>query len=106
MSCPHYLAEMLVYTGLLLLEGGRLQVWLMLAWVVSACCGCNRFSPAWRQGYCGLVLPSLLPSRTPPSCDTLQVSNLLLAAGMTQEWYRAHFKTYPRDRRAVLPFLY
>ena len=35
-SCPHYLGEVVVYIGIVLLTGGRLlNAWLMLAWVVS-----------------------------------------------------------------------
>ncbi len=34
-SCPHYLAEIMVYIGLALMTQGRLTVLLMLAWVVS-----------------------------------------------------------------------
>ena len=35
-SCPHYLGEVVVYCGIVLLTGGRLlNTWLMLAWVVS-----------------------------------------------------------------------
>ena len=37
-SCPHYLGEVVVYCGIILLTGGRLlNTWLMLAWVVSGC---------------------------------------------------------------------
>jgi len=38
-----------------------------------------------------------------PAC---QVTNLSLAGGMTHRWYNQHFKTYPRRRRALLPFIY
>ena len=35
-SCPHYLAEILIYCGLLAAAGAREPAgWLMLAWVVS-----------------------------------------------------------------------
>ena len=35
-SCPHYLGEVVVYLGLVLLtEGRNVNAWLMLAWVVS-----------------------------------------------------------------------
>lgn len=34
-SCPHYLAEIVIYAGLALVAGrGRLLPWLILAWVV------------------------------------------------------------------------
>lgn len=34
-SCPHYLGEVVIYIGLLLMLRGRhLNAWLMLAWVV------------------------------------------------------------------------
>lgn len=36
-SCPHYLAEVVIYCGLALLAGGtQPAVWLILLWVVSA----------------------------------------------------------------------
>ena len=35
-SCPHYLGEIVIYIGLLLLQRGRrLNAWLILLWVVS-----------------------------------------------------------------------
>ncbi|KAL4458471.1 hypothetical protein ABPG75_013336 [Micractinium tetrahymenae] len=34
------------------------------------------------------------------------VTNLSLAAGMTHRWYREHFKSYPRRRRALFPFVF
>lgn len=114
-SCPHYLAEIVIYLGLALLAGANTHgPWLMVAWVVSvrpaqawagsvvlstwpvcaaaaalpcAASSCGRFSP-------GLAVP------------VVQVVNLLLAAGLTQEWYRRQFKTYPKKRRAIIPFVY
>lgn len=47
-----------------------------------------------------------LPAACPAVPLPLQVSNLLLAAGMTQRWYRRQFKSYPPARRAIIPFLY
>ena len=35
-SCPHYLAEIIVYTGLCISSEGQLMTLLMLVWVVSA----------------------------------------------------------------------
>ncbi|PSC71218.1 Polyprenol reductase 2 [Micractinium conductrix] len=34
------------------------------------------------------------------------LTNLSLAAGMTHQWYQQHFKTYPRRRAALLPWIY
>lgn len=34
-SCPHYLAEIVIYLGLLIASGGQLMPLLMLVWVVS-----------------------------------------------------------------------
>ena len=42
--------------------------------------------------------------RAPPR--PAQASNLALAAGMTQRWYRRTFRTYPRARRALVPLIY
>lgn len=42
MSCPHYLAEIVIYAGLALLTAGSTNALLMLFWVVRAaalrCC--------------------------------------------------------------------
>lgn len=35
-SCPHYLAEIIIYLGLVLASQGQLMPVLMLVWVVSA----------------------------------------------------------------------
>ncbi|KAL6774515.1 hypothetical protein ACKKBG_A25290 [Auxenochlorella protothecoides x Auxenochlorella symbiontica] len=67
-SCPHYLAEIVIYAGLGLLIGAqRPLAWLILAWVAA---------------------------------------NLVLAAGMTQAWYRRRFPSYPSKRKALFPWLY
>lgn len=34
-SCPHYLAEIIIYAGLMLISKGQLLTLLMLLWVVS-----------------------------------------------------------------------
>ncbi|KAK2079178.1 hypothetical protein QBZ16_002869 [Prototheca wickerhamii] len=36
----------------------------------------------------------------------LLVVNLILAAGMTQRWYRRQFKSYPPRRKALVPWVY
>ncbi|KAB5539680.1 hypothetical protein PHYPO_G00091790 [Pangasianodon hypophthalmus] len=66
-SCPHYLAELLIYTAL------------------SVCCGCVSFT--W-----WLVVLYVL-------------CNQLLAAHLCHEYYRSTFKTYPSERKAILPSL-
>ncbi|KAI8472928.1 MAG: 3-oxo-5-alpha-steroid 4-dehydrogenase-domain-containing protein [Monoraphidium minutum] len=66
-SCPHYLAEIIIYCGLALVTGLSTNALLMLVWVAV---------------------------------------NLVLAAGATQAWYHARFKTYPAKRRALVPFVY
>ena len=123
-SCPHYLGEVVIYAGLVAaLAGRRTTAWLMLLWVVRAaqrsavrharrcrekCTGwCTKFG---KIGW-GAALPSsyaLCDRRhwaawLPPA---LQVTNLSLAAGMTHRWYRQHFRTYPKHRRALFPLLY
>jgi 3-oxo-5-alpha-steroid 4-dehydrogenase 3 len=35
-SCPHYLAEIIIYLGLLIASEGQLMPLLMLVWVVSS----------------------------------------------------------------------
>lgn len=67
-SCPHYLAEILIYTGIAFILGKfSIISWLPLLWVMA---------------------------------------NLSLAAGLTHEWYLQKFKTYPRKRKALFPYLY
>lgn len=67
-SCPHYLGEIVIYLGLVVLTGGLVTgPWLVLVWVVA---------------------------------------NLVLAAGLTHHWYQEHFKTYPKRRRAIIPYIY
>lgn len=34
------------------------------------------------------------------------ISNQMMAASMTHNWYREHFKNYPKLRRAIIPFLF
>jgi hypothetical protein len=47
------------------------------------------------------------PSKSNPSTRVCkQTVNLVLAAGATQAWYRSRFKTYPAERRALIPFVY
>ena len=105
-SCPHYLGEILIYTGLLLMVHGRiLNAWLILAWVVS------------------LLNTSAFFSAMPATCTVdihtryltklylqvllcLQVCNLVLAAGAAHKWYRRKFEVYPRSRRALVPLMY
>ncbi|BDA45211.1 Polyprenol reductase 1 [Coccomyxa sp. Obi] len=67
-SCPHYLGEIVIYGGLMIMLGRHNSlIYIIFCWVVA---------------------------------------NLLLAAGPTHRWYRGHFKQYPENRRALIPFLY
>ncbi|KAJ8764255.1 hypothetical protein K2173_005995 [Erythroxylum novogranatense] len=67
-SSPHYLAEMVIYVGLLVASGGaNFIVWLLFVFVVA---------------------------------------NLTFAAAETHRWYLQRLKNYPRNRRAVFPFIY
>ncbi|KAJ8771062.1 hypothetical protein K2173_023387 [Erythroxylum novogranatense] len=67
-SSPHFLAEMVIYLGLLVASGGtNFIMWLLLLFVVS---------------------------------------NLAFAAAETHRWYLKKFANYPRNRWAVIPFVY
>ncbi|XP_050364498.1 polyprenol reductase 2-like [Argentina anserina] len=67
-SSPHYLAEIVIYAGLVVASGwADLTIWLLFGFVVS---------------------------------------NLVLAAAETHRWYLQKFKSYPRNRHAIIPFLY
>jgi 3-oxo-5-alpha-steroid 4-dehydrogenase 3 len=55
-SCPHYLAEVVIYLGLFIASQGRLLPLLMLTWVVSA-------AARWLLGHCcGWDLTSMAAS--------------------------------------------
>jgi hypothetical protein len=46
-SCPHYLGEIIVYLGLVILTGGaQVNAWLMLAWVVRGGGTCLHVCPS------------------------------------------------------------
>lgn len=67
-SSPHYLAEIVIYAGLVIVSGGAdLTIWLLFGFVVS---------------------------------------NLVFAAAETHRWYRQKFENYPKNRLAIIPFLY
>jgi 3-oxo-5-alpha-steroid 4-dehydrogenase 1 len=65
-SSPHYLGEILAWTGLALASGcpGGLFIW------------------------------------------AITLANLVPRASATHRWYRKHFQNYPRDRRALIPYLW
>lgn len=67
-SSPHYLAEIVIYTGLVVASGGAdLTIWLLWGFVVA---------------------------------------NLVFAAAETHRWYLRKFDNYPKNRRAIIPFVY
>ncbi|XP_074589275.1 polyprenal reductase 1-like [Curcuma longa] len=67
-SCPHYLAEIIIYLGILVASGGSdVTIWLLFLFVIS---------------------------------------NLAFAAAETHRWYCEKFDDYPKDRRAIIPFIY
>ncbi|KAK6253763.1 hypothetical protein QUC31_015483 [Theobroma cacao] len=67
-SSPHYLAEIVIYAGMVVASGGGdLTVWLLFVFVVA---------------------------------------NLGFAAAETHKWYLCKFENYPRNRFAIIPFLY
>ncbi|CAN0890839.1 Polyprenol reductase 1 [Linum grandiflorum] len=67
-SCPHYLAEIVIYAAYVVATGGtHLTIWLIFGFVVA---------------------------------------NLAIAAGETHRWYLRKFDTYPRNRFAIIPFVY
>ncbi|KAH6803772.1 3-oxo-5-alpha-steroid 4-dehydrogenase family protein [Perilla frutescens var. frutescens] len=67
-SSPHYVAEIVIYGGLVIASGfSDITIWLILGFVVA---------------------------------------NLALAAGETHRWYLRKFDNYPRNRCAIIPFVY
>ncbi|KAI5673243.1 hypothetical protein M9H77_13607 [Catharanthus roseus] len=67
-SCAHYLAEIVIYFGILIASGGLdVMVWLLFGFVVV---------------------------------------NLAFAASETHRWYLRKFDNYPKDRFAIIPFVY
>ncbi len=107
-SCPHYLGEILLYFGLVLLTRGRPIVCLIAVWVVSGRRGCS-------ASHVDAVLLGVVAAAPGDACGgtrarcrclPTQVINLVLAADATHRWYVEHFKTYPRGRRALVPFVF
>lgn len=100
-SCPHYLAEIIIYTGLAILAGNELPLTLLiLCWVVSVIY-------TWAIEFIQLAILDLNSSKLQQlDMMFLQVTNLLLAAQPTHLWYQQHFADYPRNRRALIPYLY
>lgn len=56
--------------------------------------------------YCGLVIAMRGSHLDTWLILAWVVSNLVVAAGATQAWYRRHFKTYPASRKALLPYIW
>jgi len=66
-SCPHYLAEVLLYTVFMLILGTSHSTGVLVwAWVTI---------------------------------------NQVIAATMSHHWYKTHFKDYPKERKAIFPYL-
>lgn len=106
-SCPHYLGEIVIYAGLLIVLGcNNLLSYIIFIWVVSHH---RTSSPSYLASdcKCPLILIITIVSTLDRTLRCVhQVANLLLAAGPTHEWYLAQFKQYPANRRALIPFLY
>ncbi|KAL0534854.1 hypothetical protein IC582_029151 [Cucumis melo] len=67
-SSPHYLAEIVIYGGLVVASGGKdLTIWLLFGFVVV---------------------------------------NLAFVAAETHRWYFRKFDNYPRNRFAIIPYIY
>ncbi|KAL2477026.1 Polyprenol reductase 2 [Forsythia ovata] len=67
-SSPHYLAEIVIYAGVVIASGcSDVTIWLLFGFVVT---------------------------------------NLAFAATETHKWYLQKFDNYPRDRSAIVPFVY
>jgi len=66
-SCPHYMAEIIIYLSLAIIMGQKHRTgWIIFAWVLT---------------------------------------NQMVAGLMSHLWYRKTFRTYPSNRKAVIPFL-
>ncbi|KAL3515090.1 hypothetical protein ACH5RR_021992 [Cinchona calisaya] len=66
-SSPHYLAEIVIYGGLLVASGYSDMIWLLFGFTVA---------------------------------------NLVFAAAETHRWYLRKFDNYPRERFAIIPYIY
>ncbi|RRT60465.1 hypothetical protein B296_00009596, partial [Ensete ventricosum] len=88
-SCPHYLAEIVILQGFtyrctdILSVPGDHILWNP---------GCKR-----RIGYYNMASFHV--------CG-MSVSNLTFAAAETHRWYHRKFENYPKTRRAIIPFVY
>ncbi|RWW30213.1 hypothetical protein GW17_00005216 [Ensete ventricosum] len=76
-SCPHYLAEIVILV--LLVLSYTLESWLQAE---DRILQYGFFSCLW------------------------YVSNLTFAAAETHRWYHRKFENYPKTRRAIIPFVY
>ncbi|PPD81996.1 hypothetical protein GOBAR_DD21079 [Gossypium barbadense] len=125
-SSPHYLSEMVIlfnalilYAGLLVASGGTdFTIWLLLGFVFFE----NRhdYLPAtFLTGTANAPIKSLKASMC--TCKNVKassarmkvfgyfshiVANLVLAAAESHRWYLRKFENYPRNRQAILPFVY
>jgi len=99
-SCPHYLAEILIYASFAILLHPSVHDDDNDAdgvGVVVVVCDANR----WSAEICSLILPwrhvVLL----------LWVAiNLAVSARSSHGWYQNQFKAYPKNRCALIPFLW
>lgn len=102
-SCPHYLAEIIIYMGLAILARHELPLTiLILCWVVSIL-----YMSGWRAANLIYIRQARHEVKQAIMCVlALQVTNLLLAAQPTHLWYQQHFPDYPKDRKALIPYVY
>ena len=83
-ACPHYLGEIVIYSGLALVAAGGLSSTLSFS-----------FSPLQEERSAGML----------PLLVLIWVSvNLALASAETKRWYRRKFpKEFPKERAALVP---
>ena len=96
-SCPHYLAEILVYLSIVLIVRNR-------SGIVS---GPLSDMLVWESPITELVkIFKVVEQFKPESLLVWIIVNLCISARSSHRWYLKRFKDYPQNRSAIIPFLF
>ncbi|KAG8497599.1 hypothetical protein CXB51_008914 [Gossypium anomalum] len=115
-SSPHYLSEMVILFNALVyafVADQSYDHYLYLYRYYMPVYWLRAEGPTLQYGYFSDLWYFIPPyihflelGRTLCNCNSFQVANLVFAAAETHRWYLRKFENYPRNRRAILPFVY
>lgn len=115
-SSPHYLSEMVILFNALVyafVADQSYDHYLYLYRYYMPVYWLRAEGPTLQYGYFSDLWYFIPPyihflelGRTLCNCNSFQVANLVFAAAETHRWYLRKFENYPRNRRAILPFIY